>query len=164
MKKSILTIALLSSLAFVVPTVAQENEWKELSGMAFNAIDDDENGGITSTEFSSFGDDVFVSMDYDGSKSLSHGEFYNWGFGMHNAAEDANRKYAFKTAMGVVYSLWDLNADNLITEDEYRKSLDFEFLRADLDQNKTLTSEEYLAGFSIVVAARAAINPQPTNQ
>lgn len=164
MKKSITTIALLSSLAIAFPSVAQENGWSDLSGLAFAAIDDNENGTVTETEFSSFGDNVFVSMDYDNSNALSLSEFYNWGFGMHNAAEDANRKYAFKTAMRVVYSLWDLNADNQVTMDEYKQSLGFEFLRADLDQDKMLSKDEYLAGFSIVVAAQAAIDPRPTNQ
>lgn len=163
-KTSVIAIATLASLALAIPAATQENDWKELSGMAFNTIDDDENGGITSQEFSKFGDDVFISMDYDGSNSLSLGEFFNWGFGMHNAAEEASRKYAFETAMRVVYSLWDLNADNQVTVDEYQQSLEFEFLRADLNHDKTLTREEYLAGFSVVVAAHAAIHPQPTNQ
>ena len=162
MKKSILTIAILSSLTFALPVSAADNDWKELSGMAFQAIDGDGNGSATPGEFFSFGDGVFVSMDGDRSGSLSLGEFYNWGFGMHNAAEDAGKSEAFKTAMRVVYALWDRNADSQVTAAEYKQSLDFEFKRADLDKDRSLTEAEYRAGFSVVVAAQAAIHPQST--
>ena len=107
-----------------------------------------------------FGDDVFLSMDSDGSGSLSLGEFYNWGFGMHNAAADAGQTQAFETAMRVVFALWDRDADNRIPVQEYRQAFGNELLRADLDQDGILTETEFLAGFSIVVASRAAIHPQ----
>ncbi|QFT30444.1 EF hand [Labrenzia sp. THAF82] len=162
MKRSILTIACFSCLALVPPTAAADNDWKELSGLAFQSIDKDGDGKVTPSEYSSFGDDVFSSMDYDSSKALTLDEFYNWGFGMHNAAEDAGQSEAFKTAMRVVFALWDRNADSQVTAAEYDESLEFDFLRADLDQDKTLSEPEYLSGFSVVVAAKAAIHPQST--
>ncbi len=160
MKKSISLFAILSSLTFAWPVSAADNDWKELSGLAFQTIDSDGNESVTLSEFSNFGEGVFVSMDGDGSGSLSFGEFFNWGFGMHNAAEDTGKSDAFKTSMRVVYALWDRDADNQVTVSEYKQSLDFEFIRADLDRDRSLTEEEYLAGFSIVVAAQAAIHPQ----
>ncbi|WP_299474439.1 hypothetical protein [uncultured Roseibium sp.] len=163
MKMSILSIAMLSSLTFAMPAAADENDWKELSGLAFQSIDKDEDGHLTASEYSSFGDAVFSSMDNDNSKALALNEFYNWGFGMHNAAEDAGQSEAFKTAMRVVFALWDRNADGQVTAAEYRESIDLDFLRADLDRDRTLTEPEYLSGFSVVVAAKAAIHPQSTN-
>ncbi len=163
MKKTIPAIAILSSLTFALPASAADGDWKELSGLAFRSIDADGNGAITPSEYSDFGGDVFSSMDHDGSRSLSLGEFYGWGFGMHNAAEDVGQAEAFKTAMRVVFALWDRDADNQVTADEYRQSLDFDFQRADLDQGGFLSEREYLSGFSVVVAAQAAIHPQPTN-
>lgn len=160
MKNSILTIAILSLLTFALPVSAADNNWKELSGLAFQSIDDDGNGAVTRSEYASFGDGVFVSMDGDSSKSLTLNEFYNWGFGMHDAADEAGQTEAFKTAMRVVFALWDRDADNQVTEAEYRKSLDLDFMRADLDQDESLTENEYRSGFSVVVAAQAAINPQ----
>lgn len=163
MRNSILAVAVLYSLTFVLPTSAAENDWKEIAGLAFQSIDDDGNGAVTQSEYSNFGDGVFVSMDNDSSGSLSLSEFYNWGFGMHNAAEDAGQSEAFKTAMRVVFALWDRDADNQVTEAEYRQSLDLDFQRADLDQNGALTEKEYRSGFSVVVAAQAAIHPQSIN-
>jgi|GEM_PF-1374897 len=163
MKNLILTIALLSSLTFAMPVSAADNDWKELSGLAFQSIDDDGNGAVNRSEYASFGDDVFVSMDDDSSGSLSLSEFYNWGFGMHDAADDVGQTEAFKTAMRVVFALWDRNADNQVTEAEYQQSLDLDFERADLDQDESLTEKEYRSGFSVVVAAQAAINPQTTS-
>ena len=151
------------ALMFAAPAIAQSSDWKDLSGLAFQSIDADQNGRISPSEFSNFGDDVFVSMDSDASGALSLGEFYNWGFGMHNVAEDAGQAPAFETAMRVVFALWDRDADNRVTAKEYRQSLNFEMMRADLDADKALSEAEYLAGFSIVAAAQAAIHPQPTD-
>ena len=44
---------------------------------------------------------------------------------------------------------------------EYRQSLSADFRRADFNNDAVLTEEEFLSGFSINVAARAAINPPP---
>jgi hypothetical protein len=163
MKTAILATAFLASLAITSPAIADETAWKEISGLAFGTIDNDESGAVTPGEFSSFGDDVFLSMDGDESGSLSLAEFYNWGFGMHEAAKDAGQTKAFKTAMRVVFALWDRNGDEQVTVEEYRQSIGFEFMRADVDQDRRLSEPEYLSGFSVVVAAHSAINPQSTD-
>lgn len=160
MKRSILTIAILSSITLAMPVSAADNDWKTLSGLAFQTIDDDGNGAVTRKEYAGFGDGVFVSMDGDSSGSLSLSEFYNWGFGMHDAADEAGQTEAFKTAMRVVFALWDRNADQQVTEAEYRQSLELDFQRADLDQDEILMENEYRSGFSVIVAAQAAIHPQ----
>lgn len=160
MKHSTFVTATLIALLLGAPVVADTSDWKDLSGLAFQSIDADANGSITSSEFSTFGEDVFHSMDTDESRALSLGEFYNWGFGMHDAAADAGQADAFETAMRVIFALWDRNADNEVTSTEYQQSLSFETMRADLDGDGALTEAEYLAGFSIVVAAQAAIHPQ----
>jgi hypothetical protein len=160
MKTAIFTAATIATLALTLPLFADTSEWKELSGLAFKSIDRDENGVVTADEFSAFGGDVFFSMDTNASGALSLGEFYNWGFGMHNAAENVGQSDAFGTAMRVVFALWDRNADNQVSADEYRQSLGYELTRADLDKDNSLTEAEYLAGFSVVVAAHAAIHPQ----
>lgn len=136
MKNALLTIAMLSSLAFALPVAAVTNDWKELSGLAFKSIDDDWNGVVTRSEYSNIGDDVFVSMDGNSSGSLSLSEFYACGFGLRDTAKMAGQAEAFNTAMRVVFALWDCDADNLITKQEYR------------------------SGFSVIVAAEAAIQTQ----
>ena len=163
MKHTPFTTIAVFALMLGAPAIADTSDWKDLSGLAFQSIDADENGNLSASEFSSFGEDVFHSMDSDASGALSLGEFYNWGFGMHNVAEDAGQSPAFETAMRVVFALWDRDGDNNVSGEEYRQSLDLEMMRADLDEDSVLSEAEYLAGFSIVAAAQAAIHPQPTD-
>lgn len=56
---------------------------------------------------------------------------------------------------------WDRNGDGVISRTEHRQSLNFDFQRADTDNDALLTEDEFTGGFSVMVALRAAINPTP---
>lgn len=152
---------LIAALAAPVGALAQSSEGRDLAKLAFQSLDTAERGFIDQGEFTTFGGDVFVSMDHNEDKKLSLGEFLSWGFGMEQVAEDAGRAEAYETAMRVVFAFWDRNGDNQITRTEHRQSLLADFRRADADNDAVLTEEEFLLGFSVNVAARAAINPPP---
>ncbi|MEL6465284.1 MAG: hypothetical protein AAFQ58_09975 [Pseudomonadota bacterium] len=49
----------------------------------------------------------------------------------------------------------------MISRTEHRQSLNFDFQRADTDNDALLTEDEFTGGFSVMVALRAAINPTP---
>lgn len=154
-------ILLTAVLAAPAVATAQSSEGRDLAKLAFQSVDKTERGYIDQGEFTTFGGDVFVSMDYDANNKLSLGEFLSWGFGMEQVAEDAGRAAAYETAMRVVFAFWDRDGDNQITRTEHRQSLLADFRRADADNDAVLTEEEFLLGFSVNVAARAAINPPP---
>ena len=153
----------IASLATPAIANAQTSEGRDLAKLAFKSVDQAERGYIDQGEYTSFGGDVFVSMDYDGNSKLSLGEFLSWGFGMEQIAEEKGRGDAYETGMRVVFAFWDRNGDNQITKTEFRQSIAADFRRADFDNNAVLTEEEFLLGFSINIAARAAINPAPAN-
>jgi len=161
MRRSFIISLLVAALAAPVGTLAQTSEGRDLAKLAFQSVDRAERGYIDQGEFTNFGGDVFVSMDHDQDNRLSLGEFLSWGFGMEQVAEDAGRAAAYETALRVVFAFWDRDGDNEITRTEHRQSLLADFRRADADNDAVLTEEEFLLGFSINVAARAAINPPP---
>ncbi|MCK8464587.1 signal transduction protein [Aliiroseovarius sp. S1339] len=161
MRTTFTTSLLIGALAAPVGAIAQSSEGGDLAKLAFQSVDTAERGYIDQGEFSNFGGDVFVSMDNDQNNKLSLGEFLSWGFGLEQVAEDAGRAEAFETAMRVVFAFWDRDGDNEITRTEHRQSLMSDFRRADANNDAVLTEEEFLLGFSVNVAARAAINPPP---
>lgn len=163
MRTGFITFTLLATLALPAATLAEDNEGRRLAELAFQSVDGTDRGFIDQGEFTNFGGDVFVSMDADESKSLSLNEYLSWGYGMELVAEDAGRAEAYETAMRVVFAFWDRDGDGEITRTEHRKSLMADFRRADLDDDAILTKEEFTTGFSVLVAARAAINPPPAN-
>lgn len=152
-----------ATLAALMPLAAsaQDTPGRQLAEMAFAGLDGADRGFIDQGEFSNFGSDVFVSMDSDESDSIALAEFLAWDVGFINIAQDAGREEAYETAMRVVFSFWDRDGDGEITRREHRISLMADFQRADLDNDALLTQEEMLSGFSVMVAARAAINPAP---
>ncbi len=153
----------LLTAALAVPALAsaQTSEGRDLAKLAFKSVDQDERGYIDQGEYTNFGGDVFVSMDYDENNRISLDEFLSWGFGMEQIAEEAGRAEAYETAMRVVFAFWDRNGDTEISKTEYRQSLSADFRRADFNNDAVLSEEEFLSGFSINIAARAAINPPP---
>jgi len=52
---------------------------------------------------------------------------------------------------------WDHNADGKIDRREFHKSMVWDFRRADVNDDAFLTQEEFLRGYVVNVAYRAAI-------
>lgn len=161
MQTKLITGILIAALAAPAGALAQSSEGRDLAKLAFQSVDQADRGYIDQGEFTTFGGDVYFSMDSNENNKLSHSEFLAWGFGMEMVAEEAGRADAYETAMRVVFAFWDRNGDNEISRTEHRQSLLADFRRADTDNDAVLTEEEFLLGFSVNVAARAAINPPP---
>ena len=161
MRPTTLCLALTTAIAAVNPATAEESEGRRLAGLVFEKLDTAGRGYIDMGEFSNFGGDVFFSMDTDRNGKLVLAEFLSWDFGMRPAAEEAGREDAYDTALRVVFAFWDRNGDGEISRTEHRQSLSYDFQRADLDNDALLDRAEFLGGFTMNVALRAAINPAP---
>ena len=116
MKKTVLTIPILASLALALPSMAAGSNWNELTTLTFETIESDADSAVSRSENSSFADDVFASMDDDGSGVLSLNEFCTWGFGLHETADNAEQTDAFEIAMQVVFTPWDQDANAQVNQ------------------------------------------------
>ncbi|WP_100269163.1 EF-hand domain-containing protein [Epibacterium ulvae] len=158
MKTLTATCALL--LALPVAAIAQSEAptpGRELAELIFGSIDDNSEGAADMGEFVNFGRDIFVSMDYDESRSIDFGEFTEWDFGFNFIAEDEGQQRAYEAAQRILFSFWDRDADGEISESEYHQSMVSDFRRADTDNDAFLTRDEFLSGYIVNVAYRAAI-------
>lgn len=125
---------LIATISAINPALGDEiHEGRRLAELAFSSLDSANRGYIDQGEYSNFGSDVFVSMDFDDSGKLSLSEFLGWDFGMRLAAEEAGREAAYETALRVVFAFWDRDGDGEITPREHRLSLNADFQRADTD-------------------------------
>jgi len=159
MKRSLLTLALAAGLALPGAATAQENEGRRLAGLAFGSIDARDRGYVDMGEFTNFGADVFFSMDGNEDGKLTIDEFMAWDYGMALVAEDRDRVEAYETALRVVFAFWDRNGDGEISRMEHRQSLVFDFRRADTNDDVLLTEGEFTSSCSVMVALRAALDP-----
>lgn len=158
--KRIITAASLIA-AFAAPAAAQQSEGRALAETVFSGIDSSGRGYLDQGQYLSFGRDVFTSMDADEDRELTLKEFMSWDYGMRGVAENAGREDAYETALRVVFSFWDRDGNGTIPSTEMNRSLKADFRRADLDENALMSKDEFLSGFSVMVALRAAINPAP---
>lgn len=158
MKTLTATLGLL--LALPVGAAAQTDDptpGRELAELVYGSIEDNPEGTADMGEFINFGRDIFVSMDYDESGTIDFGEFTEWDFGFNFIAEDEGQQRAYVTAQRILFSFWDRDADGEISENEYHQSMVSDFRRADTDNDAFLSRDEFLSGYIINVAYRAAI-------
>lgn len=156
---SLLVATFLSTSLSGVALSQDMNAGKELAIIAYKSIDEKDRGYIDMAQFHIFGENVFVSMDADDNESIDLEEFLFWDIGMKPIAEERGASKELTTAMRVVHSFWDRNGDGKITHAEYRSSAINDFRRADIDDNAILTQDEFLSGYIIMKAIRAAIAP-----
>ena len=147
-------------LASSTASVAQSDEktpGRELAEIIFGSMEISPTSGADMGEFVSFGSDIFVSMDYDDNGSVNLEEFTAWDFGFNFIAEDEGQQRAYETAQKIVFAVWDHDGDGDISQREYHKSMVSDFRRADTDDDAFLTRDEFLTGYVINVAYRAAL-------
>lgn len=150
-------------LSLPIATIAQTDAptpGRELAELIYGAIEADPHGGADMGEFVTFGQEIFVSMDYDQNGSVDPKEFTDWDFGFNFIARDEGQQGAYETAQRILFALWDHDADGEINRNEYHTSLVTDFRRADTDGNAFLTREEFLVGYVVNLAYRAAITGQ----
>lgn len=129
----------------------------ELADLIFGSMENTPTGMVDLGEFVSFGRDIFVSMDSDQNGSVDMDEFTAWDFGFNFIAEDEGQEHAYATAQRVLFAYWDHDGDGVIDEREYHHSMTWDFRRADADDDAFLTRDEFLNGYIVNLAYRAAI-------
>ena len=155
MRMITLAVAMLS---LALPAMADEaSPGKDMTMAAYNAMDGADSGEVTIDSVLAYGAEVRAAMDNDGDGKIALNEFIGWSFGMQSLAEDRDRDAAFETALRVIHVVWDLNGDGMVSAPEHSQSLSTDFIRADQDGNAMLSADEYLDGFLISRAMRAAI-------
>ncbi|WP_162651270.1 signal transduction protein [Lentilitoribacter sp. Alg239-R112] len=135
----------------------QLTDGKQLAIATFKSIDENERGYIDMGEYNAFGDNIFISMDADDNGKVDVDEFLFWDFGWQPLAEERGSKAALETAMRIVHAFWDRNGDGQLTRSEQRSSSLYDFQRADLNSDAVLTQAEFLSGFTVMKAIRAAV-------
>jgi hypothetical protein len=158
------TVALfagLGQLAMSQMAGAEETglEGRKVGETIFDSMDSTGCGWIHSGDLERFRALVFESMDTDENATVTYAEFAAWDPGFAYVAEAKDRSDAYTTASKIVYALWDRNGNGEMTETEMRLAMTADFRRADLDDNAPLSPEEFLMGFPIMLAMRAALRP-----
>ena len=155
-----LTSACAALLILGAPGSAQETDktpGRVLAELVYGSMEDNPSGAIDLGEFVAFGRDIFTSMDYDDNGSITPEEFTQWDFGFSFIAEDTGQQRAYEAAQKIIFAIWDHDANGEITTREYHKSMVSDFGRADIDDDAFLSQDEFLSGYLINVAYRAAI-------
>jgi len=167
----IATAAALLSALLPLPGPAQSNETmpepepepgiegRKVGETILATIDESGRGSVHQGDIERFRSAVFAGMDYDGNGKVTYAEFSGWDPGFALVARDEGKADAYTTASKIVFAFWDRDGDGILTEREMRFAMNADFRRADLDDNALLSRDEFLTGFPMMIAMRAAIRP-----
>ena len=133
---------------------------QKLAELIYGSFEERPDAGVDIGEFVHFGQDVFVSMDFDDSGSIDLAEFIKWDFGFNFIATDTGQERAYETAQIIIFATWDHDGDGNIAKSEYNKSMVWDFRRADTNDDALLTREEFLQSYVVNIAYRAALTGQ----
>jgi Ca2+-binding EF-hand superfamily protein len=149
-------LALLSAQA---TANADKTEGRLTAELTFASIDRSGKGYVHQGDLERFRDEVFVSMDSDDNSRLTYSEFATWDPGFSAIAAADGKSDAYVTATKIVFAFWDRDGDGVLTVPEMRFAMASDFRRADLNDDAVLSENEFLMGFAVIVAMRAAIRP-----
>ena len=153
--------ALILSAVLALPAFAdQEPEGRRLASLGFASSDANEDGQLTMIEMLEYAELARVSMDADDNGTIDRAEFMGWDFGFSQLAEETGNVQGFETAQKFVFDFWDRNDDQVITAQEQSASMMANMMYAALDGSATLSEQEFLSGFFINIAYRAALKPE----
>lgn len=127
--------------------------------MTFGSIDTANKGHIHQGDLEAFRSSVFAGMDFDDTGRVSYPEFAAWDPGFSSIAAEEGKSKAYVTASKIVFAFWDRNGDGEINDPEMRFAMNADFRRADLNDDGVLSQQEFIQGFAVIVAMRAAIRP-----
>ena len=127
--------------------------------LTFASIDQHSKGYIHQGDLEIFRDSVFAGMDKNEDGAVTYPEFRSWDPGFSYLAEEKGKVENYNTAIRVVFAFWDRDGDGKISTAEMRHAMNADMRRADLNDDAVLTEDEFLKGFTIIVAVRAAFRP-----
>lgn len=134
-------------------------EGRYIGETIFEGMASGPDGTVHAGDLEAFRGSAFAGMDSDQNGRVTYREFASWDPGFARVAEDVGRMDAYTTASKIVFAFWDRDGDAELTEREMRIAMAADFRRADLDGDALLTKDEFIGGFPIMVAMRAAIRP-----
>ncbi|MEM6712507.1 MAG: hypothetical protein AAF590_09525 [Pseudomonadota bacterium] len=130
-----------------------------LAETIFETMDTNNRSAFHLGELDVFNDSVFAGMDYDENRRITLDEFAQWDPGFQPIAEDLGRGEAFVTAQKIIFAFWDRDGSGEVDEDEMIYATNADFRRADADEDGLVTKDEFVEGFPVIIAMRAAIRP-----
>lgn len=158
-KTPLVLFGLVSAITIPVLADSHKTEGRMLSELTFSSIDRHSNGYIHQGDLEEFRDSVFAGMDSDDNNSITYQEFRSWDPGFSYLADERSKLDTYDTAIRVVFAFWDRDADGEISTSEMRHAMSADFRRADLNDDAVLSEDEFLNGFTIIVAIKAAFRP-----
>ncbi|MCR9088597.1 MAG: EF-hand domain-containing protein [Rhodobacteraceae bacterium] len=117
-------------------------------------VDANGNGSAELREVLDYSREAFVAVDADNSGDVSFTEFETDILGFRDLAEFRERLQAYQTANRIAFDLFDRDNSGAVSLEEHELAVANSVFYADLDGDSKLSREEFLNGFIYFVVLR----------
>lgn len=156
--KRALPVAALLLAALPAPAQDSRDAARAQAEQIAVAIDTDRDGTLSLSEIETYGTAVFDRLDSDGDDRMTRADVAAFRFGMTDIAEFRDRMQAYNTAQTILFDVFDHDHDGFVSRQEHESGFRRAYGFADLDEDGTLTMQEYGEGFIFNIAMRAALD------
>lgn len=123
----------------------------------FKSADLNGDGKISRREIIHFTDLAFISIDTNDNDVLTIEEFLQWDPGYTALADKRGKLSQFNAAKREVYKETDLNGDGRLDHDEASVASLYDFYKADVNHDRTLSQDEFIGEYRILKISRSAV-------
>ena len=156
-----LHFAALALVLATAPALAQMQQRTDLGEAAIDAfaygMDLNGDAQISPIEMNMASRQIFTAMDDNSDDLVSRDEMVGWEQDMRSLARFRGRMQAYNATMGLVFTLFDSDRDNMLTRAEHSDGLGQAWRVADRDGNGTMSMAEFRDDFLVTSALRAAV-------
>ena len=104
-----------------------------------------------------FTDLAFISIDTKDNDVATIEEFLQWDPGYTAIADKRGKLSQFNAAKRAVYEETDLNGDGRLDHDEASVASLYDFYKADVNHDRTLSQDEFIGEYRILKISRSAV-------
>lgn len=137
--------------------LAGEEDIRATDAGIFKSADLNGDGRISRREIIHFTDLAFISIDTNDDDVLTIEEFLKWDPGYTAIADKRGKLSQFNAAKRAVYEQTDLNGDGRLDHDEASVASLYDFYKADVNHDRTLSQDEFIGEYRILKISRSAI-------
>lgn len=137
--------ALAQPAAFAQAPMSAEEALKLL----FDSQDENGNGVLSPREVGKFRELAYFSFDSNGDMMASAEEWLAWDPGFEPVADQIGRLEQFRSAKRELFSMYDVNDDDFVSDAEMKAGFFDQFIKADANEDGVLDRAEH-SNFEII--------------
>ncbi len=138
------------------PAFAQDKELDEVNRIAFESIDANNDGLVSTREVEQYRELVMLSIDGNNDKHVTRKEYMEWAMGWQHLAAQRGHVGLYRNARRKVFQAWDHDDDGRLSPEEQSQSQVKDFFEASGKTNQPMNLKQFATELRIIAELNKA--------